>query len=233
EGGAGGSGEGGTGGAEEGGAGGSGEGGAGGSLPPSGCTSPVKPENGSSGNVTDFSDYSTTTGKWGSTSNVYGSIYKYAGGNSSMTAAVDTTAKTLHATGTVAAGDYAGAGISFEVCATVVDFTRVQFTISGSIGKCDLELQIKTFDESPKDGDPPGGCESDCYGFPALRQIVVPSSTPTDVSKSLEDFSSWSEANAKQVFGLQWQVTGSSTMDGDAGATCDVDIQITNIKFLP
>ena len=129
--------------------------------------------------------------------------------------------------------DYGGTGISFQVCATVVDFTKVEFSISGSIGECDLELQIKTFDESPKTGDPPGSCDSDCYGFPALKQIVVPTSTASDVSKSLASFSNWSDANAKQVYGLQWQITGSSAMDGDAGATCDVDIQITNIRFLP
>ncbi len=187
------------------------------------------PSNGSNGGVTDFSDYSTSSGKWGDTSALYGSIYAYPGADgSTMSAQVDTTAKTLHATGTVEIGDYAGTGISFEKCATVESFTKVQFTISGSIGDCDLELQIKTFAETPTDGNPPGGCESDCYGFPAYRQVATPSSSSTDVTQSLADFSSWSGNDAKQVLGLQWQVTSPPTLE----AACEVDINITNIKFL-
>ena len=60
--------------------------------------------------MTDFTDYSTITGKWGSTSGLYGSVYSYAGSSSTMTATVDTTGKNLHLTGDVASGDYAGGG---------------------------------------------------------------------------------------------------------------------------
>ena len=128
----------------------------------------------------------------------------------------------------VAAGDYAGAGVSFAVCATVAEFTQVQFTISGSIGDCALELQLKTFDQTPTTGDPPGGCDSSttsCYGYPAFKQIVVPTSTATDVVKPLADFSGWSAANARQVVGLQWQLTKAPASDPDAGTSCAVDIQ--------
>ena len=185
--------------------------------------------------VTDFTDYSTTTGKWGNTTGLYGPIYSYQGPDSTMTAKVDATERTLHATGSVAPGDYAGTGLSFAACATVADFTQVQFTISGSIGDCALELQLKTFDQTPTTGDPPGGCDSsaDCYGYPALKQIVVPTSTATEVVKPLMDFTSWSEANAKQLVGLQWQVTKAPATDPDAGTSCDVDIQLDDIKFLP
>ena len=236
EGGSGGSGEGGSGGSGEGGSGGSGEGGSGGSTSQA-CLSPIVPANGTSGGVTDFGDYSTTTGKWGSTSGLYGPIYAYKGPNSSMTAKVETTGeKTLHATGAVAPGDYAGAGVSFAVCATVAEFTQVQFTISGSIGDCALELQLKTFDQTPTTGDPPGGCDSSttsCYGYPAFKQIVVPTSTATDVVKPLANFSGWSAANARQVVGLQWQLTKAPASDPDAGTSCAIDIQLDNIKFLP
>jgi hypothetical protein len=225
-------GAGGGGGSETGGAGGSG-----GSGPSTGCSNPVTPNNGSNGGVTDFTDYSTSSGKWGSTSGLYGSIYPYGGTKgSTMKSSVDTTAKDLHATGTVTAGDYAGFGITFNVCATVAAFTQVQFTIAGSVGNCNLELQIKTFDQTPTTGDPPGSCDSSttsCYGYPAFKQIVVPTSTAKDVAKPLSDFSGWSSANAKQVVGLQWQVTSNVSSDTDAGAGCPVDVTVTKIKFLP
>jgi hypothetical protein len=217
--------------------GGAGNGGTGGSNSSGlNCSNAVEPANQMAGGVTDFSDYSTNTGKWGSSSNLYGSFYKYAATNSSLTASFDSTAKALHATGSVVAGEYAGIGLSFEVCATVAAFKQVQFSISGSIGVCDLELQIKTFDQQPTTDTPAGGCDKSagsCYGFPSYKQIVVPSSSSTDVTKALADFSGWSDANAKQVVGLQWQVTGSSKLDGDAGQSCALDFSVTNIKFLP
>jgi hypothetical protein len=226
-------GSGGTGGVETGGSGGSG-----GSVPSTGCSNPITPNNGSNGGVTDFTDYSTSSGKWGSTSGLYGSIYAYQGDKgSTMKATVDTTAKNLHATGTVMGGDYGGFGITFNVCTTVAAFTQMQFTVAGSIGNCNLELQIKTYDQTPTTGDPPGSCDSSttsCYSYPAFKQIAVPSTTAKDVATKLSDFSNWSPANAKQVVGLQWQVTSnSSASTGDAGAGCPIDVTVTNIKFLP
>jgi len=54
------------------------------------------------------------------------------------------------------------------------------------------------------------------------------------VTKSLSDFSGWSSGNAKQVVGLQWQITSNSAASsGDAGAGCPVDVTVTKIKFLP
>ena len=53
----------------------------------------------------------------------------------------------------------------------------------------------------------------------------------------LTDISNWSDANAAQVVGMQWQWT-SPTPDLDAGAVdasagCTIDVTITGIKFLP
>lgn len=230
------------GGAGSGGAGGenggaSGSGGAGGSSnttcatsgsdPALDCKAAIVPANGSSGGVTDFSDYATCSGKWGSKSNLYGPIYGYAGKSSSLKSEV--TSGGLHLTGSVAAGDYGGGGISFNVCATVASFTKIQFTVSGSAPGCDLELQIKTYDQVPTDQG--GGCSSSsCYAFPAATQVAVLSSSPTEVTKTLADFSSWSSTNAGQVVGLQWQFTGTN-LDGDAGTSCPIDVTVTKIKF--
>jgi hypothetical protein len=178
----------------------------------------------------------------GDTSGLWGYLYSYQGPlGSKMTANVDTTAEALHAKGSVTPGDYAGAGLSFLVCATVASFSQVQFTLSGSSPGCDLELQIKTFAQQPITQNPAGGCYQDaaagCYNFPVKKQVAVPSSNPTPVVVQLTDISNWSDANAAQVVGMQWQWT-SPTPDLDAGAVdasagCTIDVTITGIKFLP
>jgi hypothetical protein len=199
-----------------------------GSDPTLDCKNAIVPANGSNGGVTDFSDYLTCSGKWGSKSNLYGPIYGYAGKTSSLKSEV--TSAGLHMTGSVVAGDYGGGGISFNVCATVASFTKIQFTISGSSPGCDLELQIKTYDQVPTDQG--GGCSSSsCYSFPVFKQVAVPSSSATDVTKTLADFSSWSSSSAGQVVGLQWQFTGTN-LDGDAGTSCPIDVTVTKLKFM-
>jgi hypothetical protein len=200
-----------------------------GSDPTLDCKNAIVPANGSNGGVTDFSDYATCSGKWGTKSNLYGPIYGYAGKSSSLKSEV--TSGGLHMTGSVVAGDYGGGGISFNVCATVASFTKLQFTVSGSAPGCDLELQIKTYDQVPTDQG--GGCSaSSCYSFPVAKQVAVLSSSPTEISKTLAtDFSPWNSTNAGQVVGLQWQFTGTN-LDGDAGTSCPVDVTITKIKFM-
>ena len=207
------------------------------------CPAAVTPSNGAAGGVTDFSDWNISTGKWGSMQSLYGAIYGYAGpsGNAStMSASVDATNKDLHGVGSVASGGYGGIGLSYCACSTVASFTQVQFTVSGSWTGCDLQMQIKTFDETPTGQSPPGGCTaSSCYNYPvALKAATSPVTTPTTVTIPLANFSNWSATNAAQVVGLQWQWTysGPAPVDGgaDAGAAaCPIDATVTNIKFLP
>jgi len=202
------------------------------------CASPLKP---SDGLVTDFSDYSTTTGKWGSTSGLYGAVYGYPGTKgSTMTGTVDATAKNLHLVGAINAGDYAGGGLSFYACATAASYTKVSFSLTGSFGgtasACDLELQIQTFDQRPTTQTPPGGCDASagsCYGYPVKTKIGTPSSTTTTITLTLADFSKWSTANANQIVGLQWQITvpTASTTDDAALPSCAADFTIDDIKF--
>jgi hypothetical protein len=191
--------------------------------------------------VTDFSDYSTTTGKWGSTSGLYGAVYGYPGTKgSTMTGTVDATAKNLHLVGAINAGDYAGGGLSFYACATAASYTKVSFSLTGSFGgtasACDLELQIQTFDQRPTTQTPPGGCDASagsCYGYPVKTKIGTPSSTTTTITLTLADFSKWSTANANQIVGLQWQITvpTASTTDDAALPSCAADFTIDDIKF--
>ena len=200
------------------------------------------PSNVSSGGVTDFSDWSNSTGKWGSTQGLYGAIYGYAGPTtaSTMSATVDTTNKDLHGIGTVAMGDYGGIGLSYCACSTVTSFSQVQFTVSGLVAR----LRSADADQDVRCRRPPAripwaaATASSCYNYPAASQVALPSSTPMTITTPLSSFSNWTSATAAEVVGLQWQWTYSGTnipADGgvDASAGCPINASITNIKFLP
>jgi hypothetical protein len=204
------------------------------------CAAAISPANLTSGGVTDFTDWNAVTGKWGTTTGLYGMTYSYKDSlGSSMSTSVDQASKTLHGTGSVVAGGYGGMGLGFHVCATVASFTQVQFNVKGSSPGCEMELQIKTWDQQPTSPSPGGGCDlaaGSCYGFPVTKNVVdlqTPITTLTPVTLPLANFSGWSAANAAQVLGLQWQFT-RSPVDPDAStAGCPIDVSITNVKFLP
>jgi glucuronoarabinoxylan endo-1,4-beta-xylanase len=201
------------------------------------CSAAVVPNNVVSGGVTDFTDWKGSTGKWGNPQGLYGAIYSYAGPKgSTMSANVDAANKDLHATGSVTSGDYGGVGIGFSVCATVTSFSKIQFDVGGSSPGCDMELQIKTFDQQPNNATPAGGCDPNaaagCYNFPVAKQVAVPSATPATIVTPLAGVTNWSATNAAQVVGLQWQWTGTHVA-GDGSAGCPIDVTITNVKFLP
>jgi hypothetical protein len=49
---------------------------------------------------------------------------------------------------------------------------------------CVTLVMAKTFDQQPTTDNPAGGCDnssSGCYGFPAYKQVSVPSSSSTEV----------------------------------------------------
>ena len=199
---------------------------AGGTTPALACAGALIPTN---GNITDFSDYNTTTGKWGNLSGFYGAVFSYG----ALKEAVDTTNKNLHLTGTLASGEYGGGGLSFNVCADVTTFNSISFTLAGSAPGCDLELQIQTFDQVPKTNTPAGGCDTNCYGFPSKGKVAVPSATPTVVTTLLSDVNKWSATNAAQVVGIQFQFTVPQVADGGTAISCAVDVTIDDVKFLP
>jgi O-glycosyl hydrolase len=198
------------------------------------CSAAIVPNNLGNGGVTDFSDWQSQ--KWGDTNGLYGYMYAYKGSKSTMNAGADAEAKSLHITGSVMPGDYGGTGISFAVCTTVTSFSQVQFTLSGSSPGCDLELQIKTFDQQPVGQNPAGGCLQDasegCYQFPVAKQVAVPSPETATVTIPLDSFSNWSEGTASQVVGIQWQFTSNAELDADAGVGCPIDVLVSNVKFV-
>jgi glucuronoarabinoxylan endo-1,4-beta-xylanase len=199
------------------------------------CSSAIVPNNLGNGGVTDFSDWNSNT--WGSSGSLSGYRYPYAGPKgSSMSATPDSSAKNMRIKGTVMPGDYGGAGLSFLACVTVESFSKIEFNLSGSAPGCDMELQIKTFEQQPIDQNPAGGCYQDasasCYRFPAVSKVAVPSTDVTTVTTPLDSFSGWGADKATQVVGLQWHFTGSN-LDPDAGAGCPIDVTVSDIKFVP
>jgi glucuronoarabinoxylan endo-1,4-beta-xylanase len=200
------------------------------------CENAMVPNNGGNGGVTDFSDWKSQ--KWGDSNGLSGYVYGYASSGSTMVAGVNVDAKRLEVSGSVLPGQstYGGAGLSFLVCTTVASFSQIQFTMSGTWPGCDVELQIKTFDQQPIDQNPAGGCYQDasasCYRFPAKKPAAAPSKDPGTVTLPLGDFTSWSEENAAQVVGIQWQWTPNADLDPAAGEGCPIEATVSDIKFV-
>src|SRR5207237_1554314 len=112
-----------------------------------------------------------------------------------MSVSVDSTKYVRYEIATVAVGGYWGIGLSYGSCSTVASFSQVQFTVSGSWPGCDLQMQIKTFDQTPTGQSPMGGCDaSSCYNYPVVLQVAAPSSTPVTITTPLSSFSNWTPA---------------------------------------
>jgi hypothetical protein len=189
------------------------------------CSSPISPV---SGYVTNFTDWNATTARWG-TGTLIGTIYGYASTNpaATMTAKVEGTTPGLHMVGSTSSTGYAGGGLTFLSCVTTASFTKVSFDVYGSAGSCAIELQLQTFDQRPSDQTPPGSCNPSgtCYNFPkrssAVSLSTAVSAPGTTVTTTLSTMTNWSTAEGAQIVGIQWQFTG----------TCSIDATFTNIKF--
>ena len=208
-----------SGGAGTGGGGGAGTGGGGGGTVLS-CAAPVPPM---AGAVTDFSDWNVATQRFGSPGGIVGTIFSYAGTGSTATGAVDSVAGNLHHTATLIAGGYAGAGLSFGVCATAAAHNAVQFSITGSLGGCVLEFQAQTY--SDKSTTLGGGCVAASCIFPVRSNLAI---SPSAITVPFEGLTGGAPKpfNAAEIVGLQWQVTNPTQ------TPCTVDIRVDNIKFL-
>lgn len=218
-------------------AGAGGSSGTGGSTQPSlNCSAAVTPAN---GYVTDFSDYNTTTGTWGNTSGLCGTIFS----DGALTATVDTTHGNLHITGTLPVGSFGNFGLSFNVCATVATFSSISFTLAGSAPGCGFGLEIQTYDQLPTTNNPPGGCVTGpaCERFPGKFHVATPSTTPTVVTTNFGSLMAnpWSAADAAQVVGIQFQFENAMLpmpppgADGGTLISCSVDVTIDDVKFVP
>jgi hypothetical protein len=192
--------------------------------------------------ITDFSaspaGWHATLGQWG-TGVLTGSVFPFNGPNSTtakglhqMTSIVDSTNQTLVLSGDVAAGDYAGGGLSFNACVNT-SYTGVQFTLGGTVAGCDLYFYVQTFDEKQSGPGQVGGCTTGCYVFPGVK---LTSSTGV-VTVKFADLSggqlTTEPAIANEIVGLQWQFNSPAPV-GDAGqAGCTgINLTITSVSFV-
>ena len=172
-------------------------------------------------------------GKWGTIGALSGSIFSYAPSNSTMNATVDTTSENLVLAGTVAAGDFANGGMSFDACVNTTTYTGVQFTLGGSVAGCDLYFQVQTFDEKPAGSGQVGGCTTGCYVFPGTKLT----STSGVVSVPFANLSggqlTTEPAIANEVVGLQWQFQSPAPVgDGGQLGCTGINLTITNVSFV-
>jgi hypothetical protein len=152
---------------------------------------------------------------------------------------VTTSAQNLKLNLTVAAGGYAGGGLTFDSCVNASGFTSVQFSAAitaGSLTGCSWQVQLQTQDQRPSSATNPSGgtCNPDagasCYRFPAVANLAVPTaaaSTYTEAFTLFDNPSSSATPTPSQVIGIQWQVNSASSGTG----TCTVELRIDNVTF--
>jgi hypothetical protein len=205
------------------------------------------------GVVTDFSamQWSGTLGKYCDSSGLRGSPFGFTGvatGDAGQVysgmASVDTAARNLKLSFSVAPGSYAGGGISFESCVDASSYNALQFTasiMSGSLDGCVWQVQLQTQDQRPTTQTSPTGgtCDNstsgNCYRFPAAINLAAPGATPMTVTVPFANFTQNAEATmTKQVVGIQWQANSAPPVDPDGGSqlSCTVEIRIDDIKFV-
>jgi len=183
------------------------------------------------GLVTNFSDWNATTGRWGASGALQGSLFAYKGGPEAdagmPTANVVSQALSLRLV--VTPGGYLGGGTTFNSCVDVSAYTMLTFTVAvtaGDLNGCSLQAQIQTFDQRPTSADPPGGCEpsASCFNFPAAAVTNTVGSAATPVSVPMASFSGWNDISPREVIGLQWQVNSS-------GGGCTPTLVIDDVRF--
>ncbi|MGB8298896.1 MAG: hypothetical protein WCG85_25995 [Polyangia bacterium] len=183
-------------------------------------------------------------GKWGAIGVLTGSIFSFAGtastfpatdplGRKTMSATVDTTNQDLVLAGDVAAGDYAGGGMSFDQCVNTTVYTGVQFTLGGTVAGCDLYAYVQTFDEKEPGQGQVGGCTTGCYVFPGEKLTSTTGAVTVHFSDLKGGQLITATSIANEIVGLQWQFNSPAPVgDGGQSGCTGVALTITNVSFV-
>ncbi len=171
-------------------------------------------------------------GKWGTVGAFTGSIFGFAGTNSTMAASVDQTNQYMLLAGNVAAGDYAGGGLSFDQCVNTTTYTGVQFTLGGTPAGCDVYFYAQTFDEKMPGSGQIGGCTSGCYAFPGTKLASASGVMSVPFSALSGGVLTTAPAISNEMVGLQWQLN-SPAADGGNLACTGIALTVTNVSFVP
>jgi hypothetical protein len=205
--------------------------GTGGGAPGSGgapvvlCPATVVP---AGGDITDFSNWSASAGRWGTAGGLRGAIFSYADRAMGSTAGVSVggTNPSLRLTGQLAGGRFAGGGLAFETCANGSQYNALEFTIGGSTGGCLMELQVATYSDKAV---PEGACESGCV---SARKQNLQTSVGPNAARVTVPFDELMDAAPRafdptEIVGVLWQVLQVPNMQLD----CLFDLTIDDIKL--
>ena len=197
-----------------------GSGGSGGGSGSSGVCTGVAP---TSATITDFSDAvadPNTAGSFRIGTPAIGGTYAYGGAMTALASGA------LHVTGTIAAGTYAGAGIYFDNCTNAASYTGVQFTLTGSLGTCDMFKFGANFPET--DVMTAGG-----HGIcPATATTCYGPGSPYTATTTMVTFASMSGGGAVPTVTSDEQTRLTGVGWGfHATDSCTVDFTIDNVKF--
>lgn len=138
----------------------------------------------------------------------------------------DTLQITENASATTAT-QYVGAVLYFNNCVDAVQFSGVEFAISGTLTGCTVQFSANFSATTAAATDKKGTCTAaSCY---APQKSITVSSSPTQIRIQWEDLgtagSPVGPVDESQLTGLQWQLTIPS------GSTCSASIMVSNLKF--
>jgi hypothetical protein len=136
--------------------------------------------------------------------------------------------------GATSAFQYVGTLIGFTACVDASAFTGVSFSLGGSFSGCTIQYSTNDAPHDDMVTDPKGTCTlgSACYS----PQAAITSVT-SNAQVVMEPFITTAGGNpsaatdAKQLTGIQWQLTIAPTAEGGTPGTCMANLNISNVKF--
>ncbi len=145
---------------------------------------------------------------------------------------VNGTAHVVENATATASPRYVGFVIYFNDCINASTFTGIEFTISGTMTGCTMQLSANYSGNDNKASDPAkGSCSmppaADCYAN--QKAVTGITTTPTTVQVPWSGFTGGVPAgptDSSQLTGVQWQLTIAA-----GTGTCAADISITDVKF--
>jgi hypothetical protein len=203
-------------------------GGSGGTTAPMVCTGTPP----ASALITDFSDAVVGTDgiTFGTAPNLTGVTFTYANQGepspvlSLAAAPAGSTGQALQVSDAGPIQTWAGFGFGFNMCVDASAYTGVQFTITGSLGNCDLTFAAQFSEDNSVTDDPTfGSCilGTDCFP-PTSTQPIGTGTTIVEFSQ-VANGSPTSIVDTRALTGVQWQLNGPN---------CAANFAVTDVTFV-
>jgi len=176
--------------------------------------------------ITDFSDVTVPDGGFQYRIGRRGGLYSYGG------ATITVSAGALHVTGTITASTNGGAGVYFDDCVDATAFMGFKFTLTGTLGTCDMARLAALFpqDQVSQPGTGHGVCVGvNCY----------PPGSPYTIATTSVSFASMAGGGAvatvtpaaqARLTGVDFGFHGPFATATGAGG-CNVDFTIDIVSF--